>query len=163
MMVNTWDTILILVKVVDNESKSEMFLDPEAWTQNDRWSKHGDMIRQYAQCIHRNLMEEMDEKMKKPMMIGNDNDGTPGIIGSRNISIYIDVWCSMNGRFQQRMFDPNRDLLKVEWSPFSDVEWLMPMLTELSYWRKTMVDIQNHVYTWNNYSNVLFVADFPGV
>lgn len=153
-MVNTWDTILVIVKVVDNESNKEIFLDPNAWTQNDRWSKHGDMTYQYARCIRDNILQDIDEKAKK----NPESDAEM----SKNISIYIDVWCSMNSRFQQRMFDPNKDLLKVEWSPFENVEWLMPVLGELSHWRQTMTDIQNHVYTWNNYSDVLFVADFPG-
>lgn len=51
MMVHAWDTSLIVIKVRDNESKEEHYLDPGIWTPNDRWAKHGDMVRQYAFCI----------------------------------------------------------------------------------------------------------------
>lgn len=83
-------------------------------------------------------------------------------ITSEDISIFIDVWCSLNKRFQQRMFDPNYDLLKANWSPFTKVEWLIPLLTQYSNLRSSLSDIQKHVYSWSNYSDVLFVADFPG-
>lgn len=83
-------------------------------------------------------------------------------ITSEDISIYVDVWCSLNGRFQQRMFDPTYDLLKANWSPFTAVEWLLPLLTEYSDFREKMFAIEKEVYEWSNATNVLFVADFPG-
>lgn len=78
------------------------------------------------------------------------------------MSIYIDVWCSMNKRFQQRMYDPNYDLLAAKWSPFQNVEWLFPILSESNNFRAKMRQITEEVYTWSNESDVLFVADFPG-
>lgn len=62
MMVHSWDTSLVMVKVVDNNSGKEWFLDPEAWTQNDRWNKHADMCVQYAQCLKKNVIQEMKRK-----------------------------------------------------------------------------------------------------
>jgi vitamin K-dependent gamma-carboxylase len=62
MMVHSWDTNLVVVKVVDNNSGGEYFLDPEAWTQNERWTKHADMCVQYAQCLKRNLMLDLERK-----------------------------------------------------------------------------------------------------
>lgn len=56
MMVHSWDTILVVVKVVDNRSDREHFLDPSAWVNSDRWTKHGDMAMQYAQCLKENLL-----------------------------------------------------------------------------------------------------------
>jgi vitamin K-dependent gamma-carboxylase len=50
-MVHAWDTVLIVINVRDNESRKDYFLDPGAWAPNDRWAKHGDMVRQYALCI----------------------------------------------------------------------------------------------------------------
>lgn len=55
---------------------------------------------------------------------------------SNNISIYIDVWCSLNGRFHQRMFDPTVDILKTDWNVFQPVSYLMPLLSNLSYYRQ---------------------------
>ncbi|XP_054262450.1 vitamin K-dependent gamma-carboxylase [Macrosteles quadrilineatus] len=143
MMVHSWDTILVVVKVVDKDSGQEHFLDPQAWTHTDRYSKHGDMMYQYAQCLRDNIQREH-----------------PAL---KNVSIHIDVWCSLNRRFQQRMFDPRVDLLTVDWSPFQPVSWLMPLLTELSSWRTKIAEIEEQVYSWSNYSDVLFVADFPGL
>lgn len=66
MMVHNWDTVLVVVKVVDNKTGREHFLEPGAWTQNDRWSKHADMCVQYAQCLKRNLMMDLESKYTKP-------------------------------------------------------------------------------------------------
>ncbi|XP_044750429.1 vitamin K-dependent gamma-carboxylase [Coccinella septempunctata] len=142
MMVHGWDTNLVVVKVVDNVSGQEYFLDSSAWTLNDRWNKHADMCVQYAQCVKKNLAAHNPEI-------------------SKNISVYIDVWCSMNGRIQQRMFDPNYDLLKANWSVFNNVEWLLPLLSEYSGFREKISKLSEHVYSWSNSSDVVFISDFP--
>lgn len=155
MMVHSWDTIMIALRVVDNTSGKEHFLDPEAWVQTDRWAKHADMMVQYAHCLKRNILN-----YKNNHAPGTEIDN---YITGDNISIYVDVWCSLNGRFQQRMFDPNADILKVEWSPFKRPSWLMPLLTEFSSWRQRIMEMEKEVYSWSNYSDALFVADFPGL
>lgn len=38
----------------------------------------------------------------------------------------------------------------------------MPLLSDLSSWRHDMYELQKMVHSWSNYSEVLFVADFPG-
>lgn len=119
----------------------------QAWVQTDRWEKHADMVIQYAQCLNRNLLQGINANEYKL---------------SQNISIHLDVWCSLNGRFQQRMFDPRVDLLTAEWSPLKEVSWLMPLLTEFSSWRKQMMKLEKEVYSWSEHSDVIFVADFPG-
>nr|CAD7400436.1 unnamed protein product [Timema cristinae] len=144
MMVHSWDTILVVVKVVDNNTGKEHFIDPDAWVQTNRWSKHADMIVQYAHCIKHNLLTQGDHQLT-----------------SDNISIFIDVWCSLNGRFQQRMFDPKLNLLQVSWSPFIEVTWLMPLLTEFSLWRWKIKHLEEDIVSWSNYTDSLFVADFP--
>ncbi|XP_035428723.2 vitamin K-dependent gamma-carboxylase [Spodoptera frugiperda] len=151
MMVHTWDVSTVIVKVVDNDSKEMMYIDPQMYTLNDRWSRHGDMVYQYARCLKNNL-----DKVRKV------NWRHPSKVLSRNISIYVDIWCSMNGRFVQRMFDPKMDLLKTSWSPFCKVPYLMPLLDEAVHWRKDMDDIRNDVHSWSEHSDVVFFADFPG-
>ncbi|XP_049773987.1 vitamin K-dependent gamma-carboxylase isoform X1 [Schistocerca cancellata] len=155
MMVHSWDTIMIALRIVDNTSGKEHFLDPEAWVQTDRWAKHADMVVQYAHCLKRNILS-----YKNSHVPGTEIDK---YITGDNISIYVDVWCSLNGRFQQRMFDPNVDILRVEWSPFEKPSWLMPLLTEFSSWRQRIMEMEKEVYSWSDYSDALFVADFPGL
>ncbi|CAG9560729.1 unnamed protein product [Danaus chrysippus] len=147
MMVHTWDLETVVIKVVDNTNKREFYIDPYANSPNDRWTRHGDMVHQYARCLK--------EKMSKKIQEGADHKDL-------NISIYIDIWCSLNGRFTQRMFDPKVDLLNVSWSPFKPVSFLMPLLDEALDWRSTLQDIKTDVHSWNNYSDVIFSADFPG-
>lgn len=161
MMVHAWDTILVVVKIVENDTGKEFYMEPSYLAQNDRWSKHADMCLQLANCLKQQLLNDL---IARKAMKGNGMLQPKGThILTENISIYIDVWCSLNGRFQQRMYDPNYDLLKANWSPFKPVEWLLPLLTEYSGLREKMAHIQERVYLWSNYSDVLFIADFPGM
>lgn len=112
------------------------------------------MAKQYAECIRRNMQKGVKEnrRLKKEMRVS-----------AENISIYFDVWCSMNSRFQQRVYDPRVDILTAEWSPFEDTKWVLPILSELTELRPKLSDITEHVFGWNNYSDVLFIADYPGL
>ena len=151
MMVHSYDTILTTIKVVDNANGKVHYMDPYAFTEYDRWTKYADMAKQYAHCIHKNIeMEHQRNAAISPL-------------SSMNISIYFDIWCSMNGRFQQRVFDPRVDILKAEWSPFKRTSWSLPLLNELNHLRPKLRTIANEVLAWNNYSDVIFVADFPGL
>lgn len=60
MMVHSWNTILIVVKVVDNKSGRENYMNTTAFVENERWFKHGDMLVQYAQCLRDNLIREYE-------------------------------------------------------------------------------------------------------
>ncbi|KAH8398796.1 hypothetical protein KR222_007293 [Zaprionus bogoriensis] len=151
MMVHSYDTVLTSVKIVDNDSQRTHHLHPYAFTEYDRWTKYADMAVQYAKCIERNIHEEMTR---------HPGDSP---LSSKNISIYFDIWCSMNGRFQQRTFDPRVDLLKAPWSPFKQTPWSLPLLSELNHMRPKLKTIASEVLAWNNYSDVIFVADFPGL
>ncbi|XP_049866279.1 vitamin K-dependent gamma-carboxylase [Pectinophora gossypiella] len=147
MMVHTWDTHSVVIQVVDNENLKEYYLDPSVYTPNDRWTRHGDMIYQYAHCLKENLVKKI-KTQEEPKM-------------STNLSIYVEVWSSMNGRFTQRMFDSKADLLKVSWSPFERLSFLMPILDEALHWRSTLQEITDDVHSWTNGSDVVFIADFP--
>ncbi|XP_071455229.1 vitamin K-dependent gamma-carboxylase isoform X2 [Hetaerina americana] len=167
MMVHSWDTILVVVKVVDKNTGTEHFLDPEAWVQTDRWTKHADMAVQYATCV--------GERVKEAARNANLNfDSKKEKVDNLTaLAVHVDVWSSLNGRFQQRIFDPRTDILAVadQWSPFKPVPWLMPLLDDtLSHneksggWRRgRMKELTAEVHSWSSYSDVLFVADFPGL
>lgn len=93
------------------------------------------MLFQFADCVAANLPNRRD-----------------------NMSVRMDIWGSLNGRFHQRLVDPNEDLLHTTWSPWSPVPWLMPLLRHLDLWRPWIEDAKNR--TLND--DVLFFADFPG-
>ncbi|XP_032670283.1 vitamin K-dependent gamma-carboxylase isoform X2 [Odontomachus brunneus] len=160
MMVHAWDTVLVVIKVHDNVNNKIRYLDPEAWVQSNRWVRHADMAMQYSQCMKDNLMRRKKEALSDNRQ---SEEMQMWIKLSANLSIYIDVWCSLNGRFQQRVFDPRVDMLTVDWHPFKPVSFLMPLLTQYNSYRYEMEKILKHVYTWSNYTDVLFVADFPGM
>ena len=148
MMVHSWETVLVSVKVIDNGNGKAHYLEPYSFSETDRWTKHADMAFQYAKCINENLKEEFANNKKS-------------ILTSNNFSIYFDIWTSMNGRFQQRIFNPEVDILNARWSPFEQVDWVLLLLTEFSSMRNKMAEITDNVLSWNNYTDVMFIADFP--
>ena len=102
------------------------------------------MIKQYVTCIAEKLKALDELNITEP-------------------AIYVDVWRSMNRRFQQRMIDPNVDLVKAPWSPWQKAEWIKPLLTELSPWRQKLIHITKKLREKSNFSEITFVADFPGL
>ncbi|KAI9588461.1 vitamin K-dependent gamma-carboxylase [Glossina fuscipes] len=151
MMVHSYETLEVQVKIVDNLNQQEHYMDPYAFTEYDRWTKYADMAKQYAECIQKNLHRLYLKK----------SNAIP--LKSLNISIYFDVWCSMNGRLMQRVFDPRVDLMTAEWSPFKRTAWSLPLLDEFKHIRPKLLTISNEVYNWNNATDVLFVADYPSL
>lgn len=148
MMVHAWDTILISIKVVDNNNQRYHFLEPYIFTETERWTKHADMAYQYAHCIRERLEQEFLSNKKS-------------ILTSPNISIYFDIWSSLNGRFQQRIFNPYVDILQANWSAWQRTDWVLPLL-EFTHMRPQMNEITKDVLSWSNYTDILFIADFPG-
>uniref|UniRef100_A0A1B0CNL9 Vitamin K-dependent gamma-carboxylase n=1 Tax=Lutzomyia longipalpis TaxID=7200 RepID=A0A1B0CNL9_LUTLO len=146
MMVHSWDTVLISIKVVDKKNNHTLYVEPYAFSETDRWTKHADMALQYAECVHRNLVEGVAEAKTTE-------------IDPQHVAIFFDIWCSMNKRF----FDPRTDLLRAHWSPFEQTTWVLPLLSELSYLRPRMAEIAEDVLMWNNYTDIMFIADFPGL
>ncbi|KFB48638.1 AGAP006363-PA-like protein [Anopheles sinensis] len=155
MMVHAWDTVMIGIRVVDLQDPERVhYVEPYAFTDNDRWTKHADMAVQFARCIERNIQKEASREWGQ---FGRTET-------MANVSVYFDIWCSMNGRFQQRIFDPNVDILRAPWSPFVSVQWVLPLLDEFNGLRDTMIRrITDEVLGWSNHSDVLFIADFPGL
>jgi len=74
--------------------------------------------------------------------------------------IWRGVWCVTGAR---RVFDPSVDLVMAPWSAFNKVSWLMPLLSGLSQWRTRLDQIQLGLYSSTNDTDVIFVADFPGL
>lgn len=147
MMVHSWSTQHVRVKVVDQVSGEVTYIRPSAWLREQRqsrWNSHPDMIKQYMTCMAEKLKAHPDLNITQP-------------------AIYLDVWRSMNRRFQQRMVDPNVDMVTAPWSPFKKTPWIQPLLTELSPWREKLVQIRKELKEKSNFSEITFVADFPGL
>ncbi|XP_050432253.1 vitamin K-dependent gamma-carboxylase [Adelges cooleyi] len=134
MMVYNVDVVKIQVKVVDHGRREQFFLDPYAWTVNSKWILHGDMIKQFAGCATSNMPDRT------------------------NVTIYMDIWASLNGRFYQRLVDPQVDLISAPWSVWSQVDWLMPVVRHLDRWRPWIVFAQDQAEY-----DLMFFADFPGL
>lgn len=60
------------------------------------------------------------------------------------------------------MFDPRVNIMDVEWSPFKEVSFAMPLLLDLSPWRSKLQEMEKELIDTSNYTDVVFVADFPG-
>jgi vitamin K-dependent gamma-carboxylase len=148
MMMQQWQPSLISIKIVDNQNQNQHFIEPLAFTDSYRWTQYPDMTHQYAQCIKENLRADFHENPRS-------------VLSSTNFSIYFDIWCSLNGRFQQRIYDPKADLGEVKWHPFIKPSFTLPLLQEYSHLRKEIAEISKNVYSWNNYTNLKFFADFP--
>ncbi|XP_068776640.1 vitamin K-dependent gamma-carboxylase isoform X2 [Struthio camelus] len=114
------------------------YLKPGVFTQSRRWKDHADMLKQYSACLSH--------------LLPRYNVSQP--------QIYFDVWVSINDRFQQRLVDPRVDIVQAEWSPWRPTPWLLPLLLELSPWRARLQALES---TLDNHTEVVFIADFPGL
>ncbi|CAF0800127.1 unnamed protein product [Brachionus calyciflorus] len=141
MMIHSWHTQHIKIHFVDKKTNQTHFINPKAWTMRRRWSSHGDMMYQYSKCIQKRLSE----------------------YGFNDIELYFDIWRSMNHRFNQRQIDPRVDMTKVEWSPFKKVDWLIPLMTDLSDWRGKMKEIEDQYIKNKTDYDLTFVADLKGL
>ncbi|XP_017266135.1 vitamin K-dependent gamma-carboxylase [Kryptolebias marmoratus] len=138
MMVHSRSHQHVKITYRDGKTGEVGYLNPGVFTHSRRWKDHGDMLKQYANCLS-------------------------GLLPRYNISdpeIYFDIWVSINERFQQRIFDPRVDIVKAEWSPFKPNPWLMPLLVDLSPWRTKFQEIEGSL---DNQTEIVFIADFPGL
>ena len=62
-----------------------------------------------------------------------------------------------------RTYDPRVNILEADWSPFSNPSWTLPLLVDLSDWRGKLAEIQKSIHENVNDTDVVFVADFPGI
>ena len=100
------------------------------------------MTYQYANCIK--------EKLEKQF-------------NYTNVELYIDIWRSMNHRFNQRQIDPRVDLIRAKWDPFKSTEWVIPLMTELSSWRAKLKEIEETLKKKEKNYDITFVADLKGL
>ncbi|GAB1607264.1 vitamin K-dependent gamma-carboxylase-like isoform X1 [Argonauta hians] len=141
MMVHSWNTQHLQIMYVERDTGETGFIDPMAFVRSSkRWPLHSDMVKQYALCIENRLEN----------------------LGLKNIELYFDVWVSLTRRFQQRLFNPNTDIIRADWHPFRDTPWILPLQNQLTGWRHTMEKITQQVHENNSLEDVTFILDFPG-
>ncbi|KAG9353838.1 hypothetical protein JZ751_011962 [Albula glossodonta] len=138
MMVHSRTHQHVKITYRDGKTGEVGYLNPGVFTQSRRWKDHGDMLKQYATCLSRQLVHY---NITEP-------------------EIFFDIWVSINERFQQRIFDPRVDIVRADWSPFHPNPWLMPLLVDLSPWRTKFLEIEDSL---DNQTEVVFIADFPGL
>lgn len=141
MMVHNWRIMDTKISVVVHPSDEELFLNTEKWSPNNRWTHHADVAKQFAACIARRLRNQFN---------------------LTDVSVYFDVWVSLNGRFAQRVYDPRVDILAAEWSPFKKPSWVMPVLSEFNDWRSQLREFEDKIVSSGENRSVVFMADFPG-
>ncbi|XP_019797733.1 vitamin K-dependent gamma-carboxylase isoform X1 [Tursiops truncatus] len=138
MMVHSRSHQHVKITYRDGRTGELGYLNPGVFTQSRRWKDHADMLKQYATCLSRLLPKY---NVTEPQ-------------------IYFDIWVSINDRFQQRIFDPRVDIVQATWSPFQRTPWLQPLLMDLSPWRTKLQEIKSSL---DNHTEVVFIADFPGL
>ena len=141
MMIHSFRQQHVKITYVDGETGELGYLKPDAFVgrAKSRWTMHPDMLKQYATCIAKNLMEN---NVKDP-------------------KIYFDVWKSMNSRFVQRVYDPRVDVAHYDWHPLETPEYVMPLLSHLGDWRERLKELKKEIEDQN--IDVTFVADYPGL
>lgn len=149
MMMHAWNTVRTSVRVRDNTSGEDFFLNAKSFAYSDRWSKHADMAHQFVKCVNQQLVQDHFTNHQSPLH-------------SSNVSIYLDVWCSLNGRFQQRIFDPYVDILTAPWSPWQPTNWVLPIISSLLPKRSQVQKLSKLINYDNKASDVMFFGDFPG-
>ncbi|XP_004713932.1 vitamin K-dependent gamma-carboxylase isoform X1 [Echinops telfairi] len=138
MMVHSRSHQHVKITYRDGRTGELGYLNPGVFTQSRRWKDHADMLKQYATCLSQLLPKY---NVTEPQ-------------------IYFDIWVSINERFQQRIFDPRIDVVQAAWSPFRRTPWLQPLLMDLSPWRSKLQEIKSSL---DNHTEVVFIADFPGL
>nr|XP_008514192.1 PREDICTED: vitamin K-dependent gamma-carboxylase [Equus przewalskii] len=138
MMVHSRSHQHVKITYRDGRTGELGYLNPGVFTQSRRWKDHADMLKQYATCLSHLLPKY---NVTEPQ-------------------IYFDIWVSINDRFQQRIFDPRVDIVQATWSPFQRTPWLQPLLMDLSPWRAKLQEIKSSL---DNHTEVVFIADFPGL
>ncbi|XP_022359868.1 vitamin K-dependent gamma-carboxylase isoform X1 [Enhydra lutris kenyoni] len=138
MMVHSRSHQHVKITYRDGRTGELGYLNPGVFTQSRRWKDHADMLKQYATCLSH--------------LLPKYNVTDP--------QIYFDIWVSINDRFQQRIFDPRVDIVQAAWSPFQRTPWLQPLLMDLSPWRTKLQEIKSSL---DNHTEVVFIADFPGL
>ncbi|KAI1292033.1 Vitamin K-dependent gamma-carboxylase [Halotydeus destructor] len=140
MMVHNWNSVHSTVTVLDNRTNRTFYLDVEQFSPTRRWLHHADMVKQFADCVQERFRKEHN------------------LVDS---SVYVDAWVSLNGRYVQRMYNPQVDISRAHWSPFEKPTWVLPLLEQFANERNFVHRLQVDSIKSNSTRNI-FMADLPG-
>ncbi|XP_006900454.1 PREDICTED: vitamin K-dependent gamma-carboxylase [Elephantulus edwardii] len=99
-------------------------------------------------------------------------DGRTGELGYLNPGVFtqsrrwkdhadmLKQYATCLSRLLPKLFDPRVDIVQAAWSPFQRTSWLQPLLMDLSPWRTKLQEIKDSL---DNHTEVVFIADFPGL
>ena len=96
--------------IKDPDSNREFEIDPDDYLnsrQEGKMETRPDMILQFAHWLRDNYRAQ----------------------GMTNVEVYAESWASLNGRDEQRLIDPDRDLAKVQWG-IGHSDWIVPLTAE---------------------------------
>lgn len=148
MMIHSFSTQHVKIKFVNTLTGEDGYLKPDAFTSgraSSRWTSHPDQLWQYATCLQEKLVG---------LGVG-DEEHKP--------EIYFDVWKTMNKRFNQRVYDSEIDILNSDWKYNKKPTYTLPLLSGYSDWRPKIREMQKDFMNQSDYTEVTFIADFPGM
>jgi len=149
MMIHSFATQHTKIYYKDPQTGQDGYLRTDSYTSgraSSRWTSHPDAAYQYATCLNQRLRTLLNKKPEDP-----------------DLEIYIDSWKSMNKRFHQRTYDPNVDIVQSNWRPFEKPSYTLPLMYALDDMRNTIKEKTKDVAMEDQFTEVTFIADFPGL
>ncbi|KAK4309926.1 hypothetical protein Pmani_018479 [Petrolisthes manimaculis] len=139
MMVYSMKSLHTRVTVIESNGNKQ-YIDPYIWTLRQRWTSHANMALLYGKCVQERLAAQ----------------------GTNISAVHLDVWKSLNGRFQQRVYDPTVNILTAPWSPWTKPAWVLPVVTERK-WQQQVTHLQRQAALISPFTERFFFADYPGL
>lgn len=149
MMIYSFSTQHTKIYYKDPNTGDDGYLREDAFTSgraSSRWTSHPEQLKQYAVCLN--------DRLKA--ILGHDET-------AQDIELYFDCWKSMNKRFHQRTYDPRVNIVKAAWSPFQKPGYTLPLMMEFDDMRDQIRKKSKEINEEDEFQEVTFIADFPGL
>merc|ERR1711981_976277 len=79
------------------------------------------------------------------------------------VELYFDVWKTMNKRFNQRVYKSDINILESGWKWNEKPVYTLPLLSGYDDWRPRIKNMTKNMMNQSEYTEVTFIADFPGM
>ncbi|XP_021361813.1 vitamin K-dependent gamma-carboxylase-like [Mizuhopecten yessoensis] len=138
MMIHKYKVdIIVNVKDLETGERFDITELSSPLTLGRRYAYTPVMLVQFSKCVARKLEAE----------------------GHSNFAINYDAQLALNGRFYQRLVDPNKDMLTADWNIFSKTDWWMPVTEDFWEMRQERIRIDK---AKNDTTSNMYHSDFPG-